>query len=663
MRFHAGALRTAALVAAVFVATRVVYRVIFGGAGGGGILLLDLPRIPLAGPFAHVALFGPITTGGLANAAVSALPFAAVILAFGVVNAVVDVRRLFVHGSTRGPLRAISRSLVIAWSTAPALAQSVRRARRAAALRGERGGAALLVPVFEQTVERALALAASMEVRGFAARHPRPADTAAGAAPQPDAGTAVVAELTDAALGHDGGWTLSGMSFTITAGTFTVLVGPTGAGKSSLLRGLDGLFQHFDGGQQRGRIEIAGIDRAKTPPRETAALVGSVAQNVRLGFAAATVREEIGFALAVQGASPAEVQRGVHDAAALLAIEHLLGRDIAALSTGEATLVAIAAATVAGPQLLLVDEPLAELDTAARATVSAALTRLARQNGVAVIVAEHQSELWRPVADQWLQIDGGRVQVTGAPAPADRVAAPAALDQTDEPSHPLAQVRGLSVAHDGATVVDAVSFDLAAGELVALGGPNGAGKSSLLLALALADAANTVFVAGDDVSTLAPRQRRRRLALVPERVDELFFHTTVAAECRRADRADSPAVPTDVTLARLLGQAAGAPGHTDLLLRHPRDLSAGQQLCLALAIQLAGNPAVLLVDEPSRGLDAETRRMVGEALRHAARSGGPAGARAVLFATHDNGFAGDYALRQLSIARGRLQAADSAVLR
>lgn len=651
MRFHAGALRTAALVAAVFVATRVVYRIVFGGAGGGGFVLLDLPRIQLSGPFAHVALFGPITTGGLWNAAVSALPFAAVILAFGLVNAVVDMRRLFVHGSTRGPLRAISRSLVIAWSTAPALAQAVRRSRRAAALRGERGTAALLVPVFEQTVERALALAASMEVRGFAARQPQP--VAERQAP--------VAELTDAGLHRDGTPVLSGMTFTITSGTLTVLRGPTGSGKSSLLRGLDGLFQHFDGGQQSGRILISGVDRETTPPRETAALVGSVAQNVRLGFAAPTVREEIGFALAVRGTPPAELADRVLRTAELLGIEHLLERDINALSTGEATLVAIAAAVVGTPRLLLVDEPLAELDEAARATVCAVLARLASEHGVAVIVAEHQCELWAPLADHWLQIDDGRVRPGSAPAVAAVRTAHPELAAGAAARHPLAQVRGLSVVHDGDTVVSQAGLELADGELVALGGPNGAGKSSLLLAMALADAAGTVLVAGDDVSTLTPRQRRRRIALVPERVDELFFQTTVAAECRRADRADSPAVPTDVTFARLLGRDAALPGHAELLLRHPRDLSAGQQLCLALAIQLAPAPAVLLVDEPSRGLDPETRVMVGEAVRRAARLGSASGGRAVLFATHDAEFARDYAARRLRIVDGRIAAESAAV--
>ncbi|KQW05397.1 hypothetical protein ASC66_10285 [Leifsonia sp. Root4] len=637
MRFHAAPLRTAAIVAAVFVATRVVYRVVFGGASGGGILLLDLPSVQLAGPFAHVSLFGPVTSGGLWNAAVSALPFAAVILAFGLLSSVVDMQRLFVRGSTRGPLRAISRSLVIAWSTAPALAHAVRRVRRAAALRGERGAAALLVPVFEQTIERALGLAASMEVRGFASTHPAVAD-----ATQP------VVAMTDAALAHDSAEILGSLTLTLDAGTLTVLTGPTGSGKSSLLRSIDGLFQHFDGGRQRGRITVAGVDRAATPPRDTAAIVGSVAQNVRIAFAAQTVQDEIGFALAVRGLPADVVAERVAETARSLGIGALLSRDIDALSTGEATLVAIAAAISGRPALLLVDEPLAELDDAARDTVCRTLDALAHEHGLAVVVAEHHSAPLEPFADRWLALDGGRALASAQPPPPVAVDSVAPAEFVSGAArHPLAELRNLTVSHAATAVVRDAHLTLDAGELVALAGRNGAGKSSLLLAMAMPDAAGHLVVRGEDVARLPARARRSHVALVPERVDELFFHTTVAAECLRADRADRPERPTVETFAALLG---GGRELDALLLRHPRDLSAGQQLCLALAIQLAPEPALLLVDEPSRGLDEQSRALVGAALRTAAASGG----RAVLIATHDAEFARRYAGRTLTLADGTL---------
>ena len=104
------ALRAALLLAAGFVVLRVVYRVVFGGGSGGGALLLDLPRIRLAGPFEHITLFGQVTTGGITNAAMSALPFAALVLALGLISAVVDVRALLTRGAVRGLCRARHRA-------------------------------------------------------------------------------------------------------------------------------------------------------------------------------------------------------------------------------------------------------------------------------------------------------------------------------------------------------------------------------------------------------------------------------------------------------------------------------------------------------------------------------------------------------------------------
>ena len=380
LRLRLAPLRAAAVLAVGFVLLRVVYRVVFGGAGAGaGPLLLDLPLLRLDGPFSHITLFGPITLVGLGNAALSALPVAAMIVFFGLLNALVNVQALFARGAARGPLRAISRSLVIAWATFPALLESVRRVRVARALRGERSIASLLVPIFEQTIERALALAASMETRGFAAVR---AVTGVCEAP-------VV--LTDAGLDFGADWHLDELNVTLKPGTLTVIVGATGSGKTSLLQSMSGLFQHFYDGTQHGHINIAGADRALTPPRDTASFVGLVAQNVRLGFAAETVHDEIGFALAVRNVAPPIVHARILEVAARLQIVHLVDRSIDQLSAGEASLVAIAAALVNSPILLLVDEPLADLDTAARDRVCTVLSQLAHEAGVCVVIAEHNT--------------------------------------------------------------------------------------------------------------------------------------------------------------------------------------------------------------------------------------------------------------------------------
>jgi energy-coupling factor transport system ATP-binding protein len=622
------------LLAAGFVVLRVVYRIVFGGADDGGIVLLDLPQIPLSGPFEDVTLLGAVTTGGIASAAVSALPFAAVVLAFGVLTAVVDIRALLARGAVRGPVRTVSRSLVVAWATFPALLESVRAVRLARALRGERSAASLVVPVLERTVERAIALGASMELRGFAATRMR------------EPASATPAELRGVSLGLDGRWILRDLDMTFRASSLTLITGSTGSGKSTLLHSLSGVFQHVSDGEQLGRLEVGGIDRLSVPPRETAGFVGVVPQSVRLSFVAATVREELGFALAMRAVPAAEIRRRVAEVADRIGVTPLLDRQVGALSAGEACLVAIAAAVVGSPRLLLVDEPLADLDAAARERIVTVLDGLAHTEGVCVVVAEHALDGWGDACDARVELRDGFARTRPHAGPDEE---PSPIGAEARGGRSIAEVRGLSVSHGDIRAVDDATFTLGGGEVVALAGPNGAGKSSLLLELARPSRAATVTVRDSDVFALGRRERRRAIALVPEALDDLLFTTTVLAECRRADRVNAGAGTADLFLA-LLGRGRASDDRL-LLQRHPRDLSAGERLCLVLAIQLSARPAVLLVDEPSRGLDADARRLVGEALTATARHG-----VAVVIATHDLDFASRYSTRTLRIERGRVGA-------
>jgi energy-coupling factor transport system ATP-binding protein len=650
-------LRTAVLLAAGFVALRVVYRLIFGGGDGDGLLIVNLPRVPLAGPFAHIILLGPITSGGVLSAAVGALPFAALIVALALIGVAIDLRALLTRGSVRGPIRSIARALVIAWSTFPALRDSVVRVRVARELRGERSLASLIVPILEQTVERAIALGASMEVRGFAATR----------RPDPDCEHPVV--MTDAALGVEGTWLLEAVDLRLAPGTLTLVTGPTGSGKSTLLHAMSGLFHHQSGGEQDGTITVGGADRIATPPRETAGFVGVVSQSVRLSFVAETVAEELGFALAIRGVAPEIVRARAAEIAGELGIPRLLDRDIAALSAGEACLVALGAALVSRPVLMLVDEPLADLDAAARERVVDVLGRLAHGAGVCVVVAEHRFDEWHGVADDRLELADGlvrRVELPvgehaaerGAERPGESAVerlAPAATPRSDV--DPVARVHRATVAYGERVVVDEVSLTLRAGEVVALTGPNGAGKSSLLQAIARPSTRGTVTIDGIDVGALGRRSRRRHrhesVALVPEAFDDLLFATTVAAECRRVDRTASARHDTTFGTAPTF---LGYLGVTDagearrLLDRHPRDLSAGQRLCLVLAIQSSARARVLLIDEPTRGLDAAARALVGAALLRAAAAGA-----AVMVATHDRDFAARYASRTVELESGRIR--------
>ncbi|MFE4836213.1 ATP-binding cassette domain-containing protein [Arthrobacter sp. NPDC056691] len=636
MTFRPAPFRAGTALAVVFIAARVIYRILFNGAGIGDTVLLNIPAFPLPAPYAHVVLFGPVTTQGLWEAVLSALPIAGTIFGFGLLNAWVDVARGFVLLARGGPMQGMARMLVVAWAALPALSDAVASVRLAFRLRGERFGPRALVPVLERTLEHAGRVAAALELRGFGSR----------AAHQPGRDIQAPLLVRDAQF-RIGEARVRVAGFTPPGGSIAVITGPTGSGKSTILRGIAGLLSHVDGGGISGTVRVAGTDRATTPPRDTARLIGVVLQNPRAAFATTRVRDEIALALELRGVASGIAKAQVSDVAARIGVSALLDRNLSTLSAGEATLVAIAAAVVEHPAVLLVDEPLADLDTAARGHVIAVLAALAREAGVCVIVAEHRAESLVPVADTWWTIDDGAL----VPGVAPSASAPVTVRPTLEPAGhaPVLTATKLSVHRGGKPLVRDASLTLHRGEVVALVGPNGAGKSSLLVALALGEGtvgAGTVGEGTVDGGTVDGG----RVALVPDASDDLFTRDTVAAELRAADRRQARRKrggqlahgATESRLARLRGDAGMPIGH-----EHPRDLSAGERRILAIALQTADNPQVLLIDEPTRGLDPAARAAVSAALRAAAEAG-----TAVLIATHDLDFADGLGARILPMRDG-----------
>ena len=287
--------------------------------------------------------------------------------------------------------------------------------------------------------------------------------------------------------------------FTPSSGSITVITGPTGSGKSTILRGIAGLLSHVDGGEISGTVRVAGTDRATTPPRDTARLIGVVLQNPRAAFASTRVRDEISLALELRGMASGTAKARVLEVAEHIGVSALLDRNISTLSAGEATLVAIAAAVVEHPALLLVDEPLADLDTAARGHVIAVLNALARDDGVCVIVAEHRAAAARTgcrlVVDHRRRRPGAGCRAVRAFAPCR---CPSRRRHRPAEHVPVLTAANLAVHRKGTPLVRDASLTLHRGEVVALVGPNGAGKSSLLVALALGEGTSAVEATGGE---------------------------------------------------------------------------------------------------------------------------------------------------------------------
>lgn len=447
-----------------------------------------------------------------------------------------------------------------------------------------------------------------------------------------------------------------------------VVAGPSGGGKSTLLRSLNGLIPHLHGGRIGGHVEVAGHDVLRTPVRVMATAVGFVVQDVERQAVHATVEHDIAFALENLGVSPASMRTRVPAVMARLQIAHLRDRAVATLSGGERQRVAVAGALVLEPRLLVLDEPLSQLD-AAGVDLLLQLCLELRGQGTALVVSEHRLDDLLPHADSLVVVEGGRVRhdpevrrlaprsgsapqtvrlsermrwepVLLTPAEVAHRAAldgqrpgcgavgatPAAPTAATPASHrePVWQVAGVDLGC--LRNVDACGH---AGEVVAVMGPNGAGKTTLLRAIAglLRPRAGTATRAAG------------RAAYLPQNPAALLHRATVAAEIAPTAASGEGAAGTDELAARL--------GIQGLLERDPRDLSSGERQRAAVAAILAGDPLIALLDEPTRGMDGRARTAMVEAIRSLASTG-----TAVVVATHDAELAAEVADRVLVLADG-----------
>ncbi|MEV7181010.1 ATP-binding cassette domain-containing protein [Kitasatospora sp. NPDC093679] len=455
---------------------------------------------------------------------------------------------------------------------------------------------------------------------------------------------------------------LTGVDLAVPEGELVLVLGETGSGKSTLLRTVNGAVPHATGGTLHGRVRTAGRDTADHPPRELADTVGVVPQRPADAFVADTVEEEIAYGLECLAYRPEVMRRRVEETLDLLGLADLRARPLTALSAGQQQRVALAAAFAAQPALLVLDEPTSALDPPAAEEVLAALTRLVHDLGTTVLLAEHRLERVAQYADSALLVPGrGEPVRYGAPAAilADAPVAPPVVElsrllgwdpvalsvraaRRRAAGHPLrdavpvrpaaavpgesvARVRGLVAHHGPVPALRGVDLTLHAGRITALMGRNGAGKSTLLACLAglHRPSAGTVEVDGAQPGRLRRRQAAGLVGMVPADPGDLLLHDRVDAECTAADREAGATFSTTADLLRRL-----VPGIDPAA--HPRTLSSGQRLALALAVLLVRRPKLLLLDEPTRGLDYPAKQRATEILRELAADG-----HAVLLVTHD----------------------------
>lgn len=467
-------------------------------------------------------------------------------------------------------------------------------------------------------------------------------------------------------------------SFTLREGSFALVTGPTGSGKSTLLRAVNGLVPHFSGGRFSGKVSVGGRNTLDHAPRDLADVVAFVPQDPGSSFVLDRVEDELAYAMENLAVPPERMRRRVEETLDLLAIADLRGRSVRSLSGGERQRVAIASALTPGARVLVLDEPTSQLDPQGAEDVLAALQRLVDDIGLTVVLAEHRLERVAGFVDVAVGCRAGQPVVVGdvgkvldllesgppitqlgrrlgwLPPPLTIRAARRHAQEvdlgvpTDDETLPssgevLLAAESVQAGYGEHRVLQDVSVALNEGETVALLGRNGSGKTTLLRCLAGLHELDGGRVFGPRGEAVRPG---RDVALCPQAPETVLFKDRVIDEVTATMDSSQNFGDPDSLLASL--------GIRSLAERHPRDLSAGQRLLTAIAAVAATGARVLLLDEPTKGLDPHAKGLLAAYLRQRSAAGS-----ATMFATHDVELVAEVASRAVMIASGEVIAEGS----
>lgn len=472
---------------------------------------------------------------------------------------------------------------------------------------------------------------------------------------------------------------ISQVSFSVESGAFVGVCGATGSGKSTLLRLLKRELAPL--GAQTGRILLNGVPLADLPDKESAFSVGYVMQRPEQQLVTDKVWHELAFGLENMGLPQQEIARRVAEMAAYFGMEGWFDQPVSNLSGGQKQLLNLAAVMVMQPRLLILDEPTAQLDPIAAADFIATLHRLNRDMGLTLMIIEHRLEEVIPLCDQLLVLDGGSLLCSGAPRqvipqlsgkPDLLCAMPAAsrlyhaLGESGVCPLSIREGRNLVQRHaNGLTLPDApvlphgapalelkdvyfryeknspdvlsgLSLTVHEGEILCLLGGNGSGKTTTLTVAAGLNTPHhgSIRVLGKNLRSYRNQSLYRNcLTLLPQDVQTVFLRSTVDEELKDA-QAGVDLLPYDLS---------------PLMDRHPYDLSGGEQQLVALARVLATEPRILLLDEPTKGIDTGAKLRLIHILRQLRSKG-----MALLIVTHDVEFAALCADRCALFFRGQI---------
>jgi energy-coupling factor transporter ATP-binding protein EcfA2 len=440
---------------------------------------------------------------------------------------------------------------------------------------------------------------------------------------------------------------LRGIDLSIASGSFVLIGGPSGGGKSTLAHALTGLIPQTAPAEIEGSISIAGLDPRRHSVAQIATRVGLVFQNPTTQLFNGTVEEEAAFGPRNLGLPPEEVADRVAHALKATGCAHLRHRAVRHLSNGEQQRVAIAATLSMQPSVMILDEPTANLDAEGGQLLMRTLVRLHRQCQVTLVVIEHRPTPFLPHADRMIWLADGRVAADGLPGKTlgkMQPSPPPAPPPPPPTGEPLVALQEIAAGYDRRLFLRDCSLTLRRGDFAALVGPNGSGKTTLARVLA---------------GLLRPRRgrviwhangRRPRAGFLQQNPLHQLVCDTVEEEIRFGPRNLGTERDEDIEAVLIQGDLRR------LRSRPTRTLSVGQQQRTALAATLALQPTLLILDEPTIGQDWQHLITMMDFVSGLNRKG-----QTVLLITHDRRLVERYANTVWEIKEGKMQEAEGQI--
>jgi energy-coupling factor transport system ATP-binding protein len=452
---------------------------------------------------------------------------------------------------------------------------------------------------------------------------------------------------------------ISGISLFVRPGECIMITGPSGSGKTTLCMAAAGILEHEYGGEKTGKVTLFGKNvQDYQGISDISGHVGMVFDDPEAQLLFTTVEEELLSALERRGLSPEEVKTRLDAVMEITHLTSLRNRAPHALSGGQKQRVVLAATLVLGTDILILDEPTAELDERGTDSIISILRDL-KARGKTIILTEHKFARFRDLVDRLVVLEEGRIRSMGPPdsiSGDDYVKGVIYPDFTgirdfsipalpsDRP--PLLTTRDLEFMYGEVSALRGVNLSIQAGEFIAIVGENGSGKTTLIKHFIglLRPTRGEVIVDGKDSKNSSVADLAHSVGLVFQNPDHMFFADTVEEEI--AFGIDNLGIPDKDTVMEKVLQETGLT-HTRSL--YPRWLSRGERQRLAIACVLAMQPRVIILDEPTTGLDGREAREIMELLKHLQRDG-----RTIVMVTHSRQIAGECADRIITMEEGRI---------